>query len=213
MKKINKFLLALGSVASLAAMPLIAANCGGTKNEQKTPSEKNPGNNNNNQGGNNSGGTNNSGSNNQNKKEDKVAALKAEYNVLSEVAKKFPGKLYGEKLWDQFDKLRKEITALNKDTNEDKVKEIEKHLSEFDKKILAELDDKYTDAIAGYKHLLNYKLNAINEKAKKSPFNKYDTVWTDFDKLRNQIKTAKKNDFSKIIEELKKFAEKVEKLN
>ncbi|ENY68645.1 Hypothetical protein, predicted lipoprotein [Metamycoplasma auris 15026] len=41
MKKINKFLLALGSISSLASMPLIAANCGGTKNENKNPSESN----------------------------------------------------------------------------------------------------------------------------------------------------------------------------
>ncbi|PZW01546.1 variable surface lipoprotein [Metamycoplasma auris] len=43
MKKLNKFILALGSVASLASLPLIAANCGGTKEENKTPTEKDPG--------------------------------------------------------------------------------------------------------------------------------------------------------------------------
>ncbi|PZV97735.1 variable surface lipoprotein, partial [Metamycoplasma auris] len=37
MKKLNKFLLTLGSVSSLAALPLIAANCGGTKNEESKP--------------------------------------------------------------------------------------------------------------------------------------------------------------------------------
>ncbi|WP_152414864.1 variable surface lipoprotein, partial [Metamycoplasma auris] len=33
MKKINKILLALGSVASLASLPLVAASCDGTKEE------------------------------------------------------------------------------------------------------------------------------------------------------------------------------------
>ncbi|ENY68864.1 Hypothetical protein, predicted lipoprotein [Metamycoplasma auris 15026] len=45
MKKINKFLLALGTIASLASMPLIAANCNGTKKEEtKKPNEKDPNN-------------------------------------------------------------------------------------------------------------------------------------------------------------------------
>ncbi|ENY68867.1 Hypothetical protein, predicted lipoprotein [Metamycoplasma auris 15026] len=39
MKKINKFLLALGSVASLASMPLIAANCGGNDKTKDDKSE------------------------------------------------------------------------------------------------------------------------------------------------------------------------------
>ncbi|PZW01542.1 variable surface lipoprotein [Metamycoplasma auris] len=35
MKKLNKFLIALGSVSSLAALPLIAASCDKTKEESK----------------------------------------------------------------------------------------------------------------------------------------------------------------------------------
>ncbi|PZW01541.1 variable surface lipoprotein [Metamycoplasma auris] len=42
MKKLNKFLFALGSVASLASLPLIAAKCGGTKEESKPEANKNP---------------------------------------------------------------------------------------------------------------------------------------------------------------------------
>ncbi|ENY69080.1 Hypothetical protein, predicted lipoprotein [Metamycoplasma auris 15026] len=43
MKKINKILLSLGSVASLASLPLVAANCNGTnkQKEEKSPA-KNP---------------------------------------------------------------------------------------------------------------------------------------------------------------------------
>ncbi|PZV99973.1 variable surface lipoprotein [Metamycoplasma auris] len=47
MKKINKILFSLGSVASLVSLPLVAANCNGTnkQNEEKSPAknpEKNP---------------------------------------------------------------------------------------------------------------------------------------------------------------------------
>ncbi|ENY68751.1 Hypothetical protein, predicted lipoprotein [Metamycoplasma auris 15026] len=42
MKKINKILLAVGSVTSLVSLPLVAANCGGTKEEAKKPETKDP---------------------------------------------------------------------------------------------------------------------------------------------------------------------------
>ncbi|ENY68646.1 Hypothetical protein, predicted lipoprotein [Metamycoplasma auris 15026] len=56
MKKLNKFLLAFGSITSLASLPLIAAKCGGTKEntKQNIKEEKNNSNINNNITNNNS---------------------------------------------------------------------------------------------------------------------------------------------------------------
>ncbi|PZV97737.1 variable surface lipoprotein [Metamycoplasma auris] len=102
MKRLNKFLLTLGSVASLASLPLIAANCGGTKKEVT--------------------------------KEERVKNIKNKINELNEKAKQSPFNKYNI-VWNDFDKLRNQIKTINKDTDDKKLAEIEKSLDQFAKKV------------------------------------------------------------------------------
>ncbi|CBH41020.1 variable surface lipoprotein [Mycoplasmopsis agalactiae] len=88
MKK-SKFLL-LGSISSLAAIPFVAAKCGGTKEEEKKPTDTQGG------GQSNSGGNQNPGTeggSNQQWSEINVKALKDKINTIWGLAPKFEDRL------------------------------------------------------------------------------------------------------------------------
>ncbi|WP_331696825.1 variable surface lipoprotein [Mycoplasmopsis agalactiae] len=125
MKK-SKFLL-LGSVASMAAIPFVAAKCGGTKDEEKKPADT-QGRGQNNPGGNQNPGT--EGGSDQQGSEINVKVLKDKINSIWGLAPKFEDRLQnsfkeGDTYQSVLDKIASKLG--------DKEKELVKLVSESDK--------------------------------------------------------------------------------
>ncbi|WP_331696949.1 variable surface lipoprotein [Mycoplasmopsis agalactiae] len=118
MKK-SKFLL-LGSVASMASIPFVAAKCGGTKDEEKKPAEmpgggqKNPGDNQN--SGTENGGNSNGNSATTNEKKSLSVLISNENQQLGEIKKKDKDSI--------LDALLAKNKALNLDKSQLDVKDI-----------------------------------------------------------------------------------------
>ncbi|WP_050899988.1 variable surface lipoprotein, partial [Mycoplasmopsis agalactiae] len=133
MKK-SKFLL-LGSVASMTAIPFVAAKCGDTKEDEKKPAETTPGNptetpggSQNNPGGNQNPGT--EGGSNQQGSEINVKALTDKIHSIWGLAPKFEDRLQnsfkeGDTYQSVLDKIKSKLS--------DKEKELVKLASEGDK--------------------------------------------------------------------------------
>ncbi|WP_331696632.1 variable surface lipoprotein [Mycoplasmopsis agalactiae] len=125
MKK-SKFLL-LGSVASMAAIPFVAAKCGGTKDEEKKPADT-QGRGQNNPGGNQNPGT--EGGGNQQGSEINVKALKDKINTIWGLAPEFKDRLQnsfkeGDTYQSVLDKIASKLS--------DKEKQLVKLASDDDK--------------------------------------------------------------------------------
>ncbi|ENY69083.1 Hypothetical protein, predicted lipoprotein [Metamycoplasma auris 15026] len=212
MKKLNKFLLALGSVASLASMPLIAAKCGGTKEEAKKPEANDPNANN-----------SQNGRNKDNNSSEKNNAIE---EVLKENDDKFKSfEAVKAKLTKTKEELSKEssLDLILKDgkekkiTKDDLMKDLDeaiKTIEQFTKNFKDEVLKTAKKEFAGLEDFKQHVQNTIDD------FESYlESFWGDeIDTLlltpfeANTAKIEEKSNLSQSTEFVKKELEKIEKI-